>query len=199
MAHSGRVLIVGAGGHGRSVAEALELLGVIDIAGFVDDNWPCSSAVWSYPVLGDTSDFAALRQYAELAVVAIGNNSAREHLTRRLTEAGFRLLTVIHPRACVSPRAIVSAGVTVMAGAVVSAEAVLDEGAIVNCGAVVDHDCHVAAFGHLGVGACMAGGSALGARALLQAGVAVGRGIRVPADVVMPSAAGSIALEDGCS
>ncbi len=184
----GSVLIVGAGGHGRSVAEALEVIGIVSIAGFVDDRWPKLDAVYSYSVLGNTANFKSLRLYASCAVVAIGNNAMRALLTERLVEAGFSMLTVIHPLAHVSPRAIIGAGCTIMAGAIVGTESVLGEGVIVNSGAVVDHHACVGAFGHLGVGACMAGGTVLGERSWLHAGLALGYGKHVPPDTVITEA-----------
>ena len=73
--------------------------------------------------------------------------------------------------------------------AVVGALARLGVGAIVNSGAVVDHDAQVMDFGHLGVGACMAGGTVLGRGAWMQAGAALGYGVRVPDGAVLPPGA----------
>ncbi len=180
-----KMLIVGAGGHGRSVAEALLAAGSFSIAGFVDDG-TASDRVMGLPVLGRTADFVRLRGEANHAIVAIGKNELRESLCKRLLAAGFELATVIHPRSIVSPSAEIAAGCAIMAGAVVGASARLGVGVIVNSGAVVDHDAQVMDFGHLGVGACMAGGTVLGCGAWMQAGAALGYGVRVPDGAVLP-------------
>lgn len=180
-----RVLVVGAGGHGRSVAEAIELAGEAQVVAFCDDGWPALTQVWHYPVWGAAADFAQWRDRVDAAVVAIGNNAARQRLSAELARAGIPAFLVVHPAAQVSSRARLGEGCTIMAGAVIGTESVLGAGVIVNCGAVVDHHAMVADFGHLGVGACMAGGSALGQRAWLQAGVALGYGGRVAPDVVL--------------
>ncbi len=73
-----------------------------------------------------------------------------------------------------------------MGGAMVGTEARLGVGAIVNCGAVVDHHATDEDFGHLGVNACMAGGTMLGRSAWMQAGAALGYGVTVPSDEVLP-------------
>jgi len=182
---SKRVIVIGAGGHGRSVAEAILLIGRNELAGFVDDGAHANAKVWSYPTLGRTDSLHSLREHAHAVVVAIGNNGVREKLHVRVREAGFELLSVIHPTAFVSPTATLGAGCAVMAGAVVGTEAQLGEGVIVNCGATVDHHCRVDAFGHLGVNACMAGGSVLGHRAWMQAGSALGYGVQVEDDAVL--------------
>ena len=182
---SKRVIVIGAGGHGRSVAEAILLLGRDELVGFVDDGADPNAKVWTYPILGRTDSLHTLRALADTVVVAIGNNAVREKLHSRVRDGGFELLNVIHPAAFVSPTATLGAGCAVMAGAVVGTEAKLGEGVIVNCGATVDHHCRVDAFGHLGVNACMAGGSVLGHRARMQAGSALGYGVQVERDAVL--------------
>jgi sugar O-acyltransferase (sialic acid O-acetyltransferase NeuD family) len=181
-----RLLIVGAGGHGRSVAEAVLMSAEFDLVGFLDDGAFASGGnVWGFPVLGPATDFAAHAMHASHAVVAIGNNALRQKLCTQLQAAGFELARVVHPRAIVSPRAQLGAGVVVMAGAIVGTEAVLGQGAIVNCGGVVDHHAQVHDFGHLGVNACMAGVSVLGALAWMQAGSAIGFGVQLAAGTVL--------------
>lgn len=182
---SKRIVLIGAGGHGRSVAEAILLLGQDELVGFVDDGGDANAKVWTYPILGRTDSLHALRTSADAVVVAIGNNAVREKLHAQVREAGFELLTVIHPAAFVSPTATLGAGCAVMAGALVGTEAQLGEGVIVNCGATVDHHCKVESFGHLGVNACMAGGSVLGHRAWMQAGSALGYGVKVEVGSVL--------------
>ena len=180
-----RLLIVGAGGHGRAVAEAVLAAGKYKLVGFADDAAPALKQVWDLPVFGDMADLASYREHADAAIVAIGNNRLREELQHRLYAAGFELATVVHPKAVVSPRAVMGAGCAIMAGACVGTQAQLGEGVIVNCGAVVDHDCRVDDFGHLGVNAAMAGGSVLGCSAWMQAGSVLGYGAMVEAGRVL--------------
>lgn len=180
-----KLLIVGAGGHGRSVAEAVLLQADYTLEGFIDDSWSANQALWDYPILGNTSDMALFRQRVDAAVVAIGNNKARAMMQRRLVEAGIKPVTIIHPKAMVSPRASIGEGSAIMAGAVVGTEAVLGAGVIVNSGAVVDHHCRVGDFAHLGVNAAMAGGSVLGEGAWMQAGSALGYRVRVGAGEIL--------------
>ena len=185
-----RLLIVGAGGHGRSVAEAVLEAGIYTLAGFVDDGAPALRQVWEYPVLGTTAELGECRRHAGAALVGIGNNMVRERLQARLTALGFEVITVIHPRAVVSPRAVIGPGCALMASAIVGTEARLGAGVIVNNGAVVDHHCVVEDFGHLGTNTTMAGGTMLGRSAWMQAGAALGYGVKVEAGAVLaPGAA----------
>jgi sugar O-acyltransferase (sialic acid O-acetyltransferase NeuD family) len=180
-----KLIIIGAGGHGQSVAEASELNGQFEMVGFVDDALAVGTLVLGYPVLGSTADLTVYGSVCEQVLVAIGNNALRARLVDRLVQAGLSLATVVHPQAMVSPRACLGVGSAVMAGAIVGTEARLGVGAIVNCGAVVDHHARVEDFAHLGVGACMAGGSVLESKAWMQVGSALGHGVVVDSCAVL--------------
>lgn len=180
-----RLLVVGAGGHGRSVAEAAELSGDFKVVGFLDDSLSVCEEIWGVPILGAVNSMANHRSVSDQAIVAIGNNAVRELLMHQLADAGFNFARVIHPRAFVSPSAVLGSGSSVMAGAVVGTEAQLGMGAIVNCGAVVDHHAIVEDFGHLGVNASMAGGTSLGCGAWMQAGSALGYGVKIAPKMIL--------------
>lgn len=180
-----RLLIVGAGGHGRSVAEAALASGDFDTLGFADDAADNVPQVWGYPVWGTTTDLARYRANADVAIVAMGNNALREKLCEQLLAAEFELATIIHPRAIVSPRAKIGPGTAIMAGAIIGTEAQLGTGVIVNSGAIVDHHAQVHDYGHLGVNACMAGGAILGKGAWIQAGSALGYGVQIAENIVL--------------
>lgn len=177
-----RLLVVGAGGHGRSVAEAAELSGKFDVVGFLDDSMSAGETVLGSAVLGLVGNIANHRSACDQVIVAIGNNAVREKLMHQLAKTGFEFATVVHPRAFVSPSAILGRGSAIMAGSVVGTEARLGTGIIVNCGAVVDHHAIVEEYGHLGVNASMAGGTVLGRGAWMQAGASLGHGVKIPAE-----------------
>jgi sugar O-acyltransferase (sialic acid O-acetyltransferase NeuD family) len=186
-----RLLIIGAGGHGASVAEAAELSGTFEVVGFLDDALPVGQAVLNGSVIGaigglrNVDRLDSYRAVCDQVIVAVGNNAVREKLTQRLVNAGFAIATVIHPRAFVSRSAMVGSGSAVMAGAIVGTQARLGLGSIVNCGAVVDHHARVEDFGRLDVNASLAGGTLLGGGAWLQAGAALGYGVQIPAGVIL--------------
>ena len=174
-----RLLVIGAGGYGRAVAEAAMAMGGHTVVGFADDRWPDLMPIWGLPVVGRLADLPGLRLMADAVVPAIGNGQARRGACAAALAAGFDLASVIHPRAFVSPSAVLGLGVTVMAGAVIGTLARIDDGAIVNAGAVVDHDGHVGAYAHMGVGACVGGGSALAPGAYLRIGGTLAPGLRL--------------------
>ena len=170
MSAAASVLIIGAGGFGRSVADAIISGSRYAVAGFVDDRGPALGLVLGHAVLGRLADLHSLRKHCALVLVAIGHNARRREVWQLAGASGFELATLVHPRAFVSAHASVGAGAMIMAGAVIGTEARIGQGVIVNAGAVVDHHAQVGDFAHLGVGACMGGAAVLGAGAWLAAG-----------------------------
>ena len=184
------LLIVGAGGHGKAVAEAAILGREWSRVLFVDDRWPELKQCSGWPVVSNLEGLSAAAPLVDGAIVAIGNNELREHGVNAVCRSGIPLSSVIHPRAFVSPSARIGIGSAVMTMAVVGTDAVVDMAAIINAGATVDHDAVLEDFAHLGVGVQLAGGVRIKARAWLQAGCSAGYGVVVPERaVVAPGAA----------
>ncbi|MBA4291021.1 MAG: acetyltransferase [Pseudomonas sp.] len=189
------LLIIGAGGHGKAVAEAAVLSGEWQRIAFADDRWPDLRETFGWPVVSDVAGLAALEIQVAGAIAAVGNNFVREQWVKAIHSAGLPLLTVLHPRACVSASAVIGAGTAIMALATVGVDAVIGEGAIVNANATLDHDASLGAFAHLGVGVQLAGGVKIGARVWLQAGCSAGYQVVVGEGVVC--APGTVLLADG--
>lgn len=181
------MVIVGAGGHGKSVADLLLLQNEYELIGFVDDDYPNILDVWGFPVLGNVTaeTFSSLQGCAESCVVAIGNNELRESIFKLIDDLGLMLPSMVHPKAFVSTRAMIGKGCVVMANAVIGTEAKLGNGVIVNSGAIVDHHAGVDDFGHLGVNVSMAGGARLGRSAWAQAGASLGYGVSIPSKAIL--------------
>ena len=133
-------VILGAGGHGRSVADTIQACGHEQL-GFLDDKVLPAELVAGAPVLGLLSlawQWPQLPQFStapERLVVALGNPSLRHTWQQVLERQAAPVGVVVHPRAWVSPSAQLSPGCVVLAGDVVNANAVLHSGVLVNSGA----------------------------------------------------------------
>ena len=189
-----RILILGAGGHGKAVADLLLTHGGFDVAGFVDGA-PKRTQLLGLPVLGDESQLAVLAgQGVSLAHPAIGDNATRLAAAGRLSAAGFILPSLAHPAAVIGHGARIGDGAVVLARAVIGPEAEIAALALINTGAIVEHDCVVGEAAHIGPGAVLAGGVRVGAGALIGAGAVVRPGLVIGAGAVV--GAGAAVVED---
>ncbi len=177
---SKKLLILGAGGHGKAVAESALLSGDWQSVLFVDDRWPELKEFFGLPVVCNIAGLTHMAIDAQGAIAAVGNNQVREQWCAVIEQAGFELVSVVHPRAYVSHSVTLGAGTAVMPMAVVGVDAQVGRAAIINANATLDHDAVLGDFGHLGVGVQIAGGVRIGARAWLQAGCSAGYNVVVP-------------------
>lgn len=175
------LLLFGAGGHARVVADAAIGQGAWPVLAASDRN-PEKCKGQLLPGIDLLALPRALALDAALHV-AIGDNTARELESAALGME--RLMTVTHRDASVAPTAKLGPGCFVAARAVVAPLARLGTGVIVNHGAVVDHDVLVGDFSHVSPGAVLGGAVRLGKRVLVGAGAVVLPGIAVADDVVI--------------
>lgn len=176
MNHS--LLILGAGGHGKVVADAALLLGRWSRIAFLDqpaDGKP----VLGLEVIEGGIPTADTRTSFDQAVVAVGAPNRRLELLDILTELGFDLPVIAHPGAVISPHATLAEGTVVFANAVINPGSVLGRGCIVNTAASVDHDCVLADGVHIAPGAHIAGGVRIGRGSWIGVGACVREYLRI--------------------
>lgn len=192
------VIVVGAGGHGQVMADALRAAGRL-VPGFVDPSVAAGTIVAGLPVLGDDDWLRADGGY-DLAngVGGAGGRSERgrrREVQERLEAAGFRFVEVRHPTAVVSPGAEIGAGVQLLARSVVQTGARIGAGVIVNTGAIIEHGCRVGAFTHCATGAILCGDVTVGSDAHVGAGAVIRQGVTLEDKVVV--GAGAVVLGPG--
>src|SRR5262249_4505307 len=158
------VIVFGAGGHGRVVADAARSQG-LEVVAFVDD--APKGAVEGLRVLAwkNLVEERSLREGVSIAH-GIGDNVARSRAHERLLAMGFDIVTIVHARAIVATSVVLAVGAVVLAGAVVNSGARIGTGAVLNTACVVEHDCTIGDFAFVGPRAACGGTVAIGARAL---------------------------------
>jgi sugar O-acyltransferase (sialic acid O-acetyltransferase NeuD family) len=192
----GRLLIFGASGHGKVIADAATLAGW-RVIGFADDD-PGKRGVLllGHEVLAIGVDGAArlLAEHDAHFVVGIGAGRARERRFGRLLDRGGRPATIVHPEATVAGSARIGDGSAVFAGAVINPDATVGVDCIVNTAATLDHDCVLGDHAHLSPGVHCGGGVTIGAGTHVGIGASIIQGIRIGAGVVI--GAGSVVIRD---
>jgi sugar O-acyltransferase (sialic acid O-acetyltransferase NeuD family) len=185
-----RVLVYGASGHGKVVADILRA-SYIEVAGFIDDDFRSATCeILGLEVLGNRDWLADSAKSGPVAVaLGIGDNSARQKVAQNCMAGGIALVTAIHPAATVAPSAQIGSGAVVMAAAVINPDAQVGAGAIINTGAIVEHDCRVGDFAHLSPKAAMGGCAQLGNLSWLGIGATIIHGVKVGAGTIIGAGA----------
>lgn len=182
---SGLLLVFGAGGHGRVVADAAQLTRAWSRVVASDrDALKCQGEMVAGVALAPWSHWEGVPCAVH---VAIGDNQARE---RESLALGLeRMVTVRHPASVVSTHATVGFGCFLAALCVVAPRSRLERGVVVNHAAVVDHDTHVGAFSHIAPHAVLGGFAELGRRVLVGSGAIVQPGRKIVSESIIGSGA----------
>ena len=163
-----KLLILGAGGYGRTIADLAEQLKCYESIGFLDD-----TKVGQPGILGSCEDFIRLADEQTEVYPAFGNNTARVSWMNRILDNGIAVPTLVHPDAYVSPRAVLGTGVTVLPKAVVNTGSVVHNGCIVNIGSLVDHDIILEEGCHIAPGAIIKADNRIPAGTKIEAGTVI--------------------------
>ena len=163
-----KLIILGSGGYGRTVADVADQLGIYETIDFLDDN--------DKNAVGKCEDYFLYADANTWFYPAFGNNPLRVGWIRKFNEHGCQVATIVHPKAYVSPKAKLSSGTVVLPGAIVNTNTVVGMGVIINCGAIVDHDCELQEGVHVCLNAVVKADNHLPAYTKIEAGQIVSNG-----------------------
>lgn len=169
-----KLLILGAGGFGQSIAEVAELLGKWKSISFVDDRWPEQQHAGHYTIITNIESLEIINVDNFEAIIAVGNNQIRQKWQQLLLDLSIPITTIIHPQTVIAPSVTIGQGVSIMAGCVIGTNTIIQNGVILNIGTLLDHDVMIEAFSHLSVGVKVAGGRIIPPRSFLEVGTSVG-------------------------
>ena len=179
------VIIIGASGHGKVVADIVMKSGDL-VAGFLDDNPQVSDTFMDFPVLGVTEQY--LKYQDKKFIVAIGNAEIREKIVSKLK--GVSWYTAIHPTAVISEMDTdIGEGTAIMANAVVNPGARVGKHCIINTGAIVEHDNQLDDYVHISVGAKLAGTVSVGKATWIGIGASVSNNVSICGDCMIGAGA----------
>ena len=170
-----KLVIIGASGHGKVVADIARKNGYNEIL-FLDDNDNLTQC-GTFPVVGKVKDCLL---YADADFfVAIGNANIRQNIQTRLQQANCNIATLIHPKAVIADTVTIGRGTVIMAGAVVNPDTCIGEGCIINTCSSIDHDCAINNYVHISVGSHLAGTVEIGEKTWIGAGTTVINNIKI--------------------
>lgn len=149
------LLILGASGHGRVVADIATRLDRYQHIAFLDDD-PARTSTLGFQVLGSGAEMSRYLKDYDL-FVAVGDNQVRQRLQVQAEALGATLATLVHPHAVLGLEVSLGPGTVVMAGAVINCGSTVGRGCIINTSASLDHDNLLEDFVHISPGAHLAG------------------------------------------
>ncbi len=141
-----KLIILGAGGYGRTVADIARQSGRYAEVYFLDDNSTDEL------VIGKCSDYINYISTDTELYPAFGNNEGRLQWIERLEAVGANIPTLIHDTAYVSPEATIERGTVVLPKAIINTDSIINKGCIINCGSIIDHGCVVEDGVHICLG-----------------------------------------------
>lgn len=185
-----KIVIVGAGGHGKVIADIAKKNGYTTIC-FLDDDLSHKEC-GGYPIVGTTSD--AEKYLGFDCIVAIGNAKIRQKIQQYLEALHLKLTVLVHPAAIVAEDVRIGTGTVVMAGCVINPGATIGQGCIINTSSSVDHDCQIADYVHVSVGAHVAGTVQVGRSTWIGAGATVSNNLYICENCII--GAGAVVVKD---
>ena len=178
-----RLIIIGAGGHGKVIADNALKNGYTDIC-FVDD---CATGeCMGFPIVGQSADISRLNDGKTDFIIGIGNNAVRKKIAETYD---VNWVTLIHPSAYIATCVSVGKGTVVMAGAVINACATVGEHCIVNTHEVIEHDNVIEDYVHISPNAALGGTVRIGECSWVGLGASVINNVDICTDVIVGAGA----------
>src|SRR5690625_1842387 len=172
-----KLLIIGAGGHGKVVADiAIKINRWKEIA-FLDDKLN-GQIIFGLNVI---DKIGKLNKYVDQydVVVGIGNNHTRQKIQYRLEKIDASIPVLSHPSAIIGTDVTVGKGTVIMGGVVINCSTFIGEGCVINTGATIDHDNQISDFVHISPGTHLAGSVYVGNNSWLGIGSIINNNIRI--------------------
>lgn len=184
-----KLIIIGASGHGKVVADIAIKINKWQSIAFLDDDESIKTSM-GLEVIGKLADALTYKDEADF-FVAIGSNATREKFQEKLIEQGLSVVSLIHPTAVIGTDVETGIGSVVMAGVVINSSSRIGKGCIINTGSSVDHDNVIEDYVHISPGVNMAGtvkvgnGSWIGIGSIVSNNVNICSGCKVGAGAVV--------------
>lgn len=172
-----KLIIIGASGHGKVVADIAIKMNKWQSIAFLDDDESIKTSM-GLEVIGRTADAFTYKEVADF-FVAIGSNATRENIQEKLIEQGLNVVSLIHPTAVIGTHVEIGIGTVVMAGVVINNSSKIGNGCIINTSSSLDHDNVIEDYVHISPGVRTAGSVGIGKDTWLGIGSVVSNNVNI--------------------
>ena len=172
-----KLIIIGASGHGKVVADIAIKINKWQSITFLDDDESIKTSM-GLEVIGKTADAFINKDEADF-FVAIGSNITRGKIQEKLIEQGLNVVSLIHPSAIIGTDVEIGIGTAVMAGVVINSSSRIGKGCIINTSSSLDHDNMIEDYAHISPGVRTAGNVGIGKGTWLGIGSVVSNNVNI--------------------
>ena len=169
-----KIILIGGGGHCKSVIDVIEQEARFKIAGIIDKPELLGSKILGYPVIGSDFDLESLAKKYQNALVTVGHIKSalvRIKLYDLAIKAGFTLPSIVSPNAYISKHSKIGNGTVIMGNVIVNANSSIGDNCIINSKALIEHDCLISSHCHISTNAIINGGVTIGSKSFIGSNV----------------------------
>lgn len=198
-----KLLLLGGGGHCKSVIEASLLSSEYNEIGIIDKSPKLGSEVLGIKIIGKDSDLPNLKEkgfeFAFISLGSIGDPKRRIELFKILVQLNFKIPSIVHPSANISSFCEIEEGVFIGKNVIVNGDTKVFKNSILNTGCIIEHDCQIGSFAHIAPGVVLGGNVRIGNNSHIGAGTVIRQDVSIGDSTVI--GIGSVvtkAIGDNC-
>tara|TARA_Y100000589_G_scaffold329009_1_gene374497 strand:+ start:33169 stop:33771 length:603 start_codon:yes stop_codon:yes gene_type:complete len=184
------LLIIGCGGHARSVIDVINENAEWQIKGLIGLKEEVGKSVMDYPIIGDDLYLSKLRKNFDnvfLAIGKIGLDNRREKILKKLEFLDFTFPSVISKYSIISRYSVIGEGTFIGHNVVVNVNAKIGKNCILNTRSIVEHDSVIGENCHLSTGAIINGGVKIGHNSFIGSNSVIRENLTIPANTIISS------------
>ena len=176
------IILIGGGGHCKSVIDVIEQEKKYKISGIVDKEEFLGTKILGHKVIGNDLDLECLVKKFKYALITVGHIKSanlRIKLFKLAKKAGFILPSIISPNSYVSKHSKIGEGTVVMHHAIINANTFIGDNCIVNSKALIEHDCSILNHCHISTNTTINGGVEIGSECFIGSNVTTKENIKI--------------------
>lgn len=193
-----KLLLIGGGGHCKSVLDSLLQDNSYSEIGIIDKKKNIGKSTLDRRIIGCDDDLINLHQqgykYAFVTLGSVGDPSSRIKLFTMIEEIGFEVPNIIDLSSTISNDVKMKTGIYIGKNVVINAGTSIGKGAIINTSSTIEHDCVIEKFSHIAPGVVLCGGVKIGENSHLGANSVVRQEVKIGTNTII--GLGSVILHD---
>ncbi len=193
-----KIIVIGCGGHAKSLVDSIESANEYEIAGFVDKSKSDKFCYRNYKVIGTDDDYKDLLdsgiKYACMGIGYLGNSSVRENLYNKLSSMGFEFPVIVDKTAAIASDVVIGTGSFIGKNSVVNSLSKIGQMTIINSGSIIEHDCIIDDYTHIAIGATIGGETHIGKNCMIGANATILQTLNINDNIIV--GAGAVVTKD---